>query len=357
MSGLLDGLPCSVAATDIGEEPEATAPYAVSWVGVVVPGAWARDALSLLPPELRSALEAAEGVRPVVLRPASRTRTDVGMVLAGTVPGRSWLRYVDDVDVPAAVELLTAADGAAVASLAEGRAPRLGRAVHRSAVLVCTNGTRDACCARLGRPAVQALAARVGEPRRGLLRERDALADVWESSHLGGHRFAPTAAVLPSGMLYGGLGPDPEALAATVGDLLEGRAVLEGYRGRSTYPPYAQAADVAVRRHLAVLGAHAGPDDVRVDGSEPLPGARVPVPVPVPAGATEVPAGPADGEVLAAHRVFVRHSGGRTFRVSVRQVRTAAERPASCGADPTPVDAWVTEVSADPATGTYLPGI
>lgn len=336
MSGLLDDLPCSVAATDIGEEPEATAPYAVSWLGLVVPGAWARDALALLPPELRAALASVDGVRPVVLRPAARTRTDVGMVLAGTVPGRSWLRYVDDVDVPAAVELLTAEDGAAVAALAEGRAPRLGRAVNRFAVLVCTNGTRDACCARLGRPAVQALAARVGEPRRGVLREREPLADVWESSHLGGHRFAPTAVVLPHGMLLGGLGPDPGPLADAVEGVLVGRTVLDGYRGRSTWTAPEQAAETAVRRHLAVVGVSAGPDDVVVDGSVPV----------------EAVSGRAGG----SWRVLVRHSGGRTFRVVVHRSVMEPGRPASCGAGVTPVVLWDSEVDPDAAPGLYLGG-
>lgn len=361
MTGVLDGMSCSAAATELGEEPEATAPQAVTWLGLVVPGAWARDALSLLPPALRAAVEATDGVRAVVLRPGPLTSPDVGLVLAGTVPGRTWLRYVADVDLAAAVEALTTDNGTMLTSLGAGRAPRLGRDVTRSAVLVCINGARDACCARLGRAAVQAITGRVGEPRRGplrgMMREREPLADVWESSHLGGHRFAPTAALLPSGMVFGGLGPDPGALASAAGDVLEGRAVLDGYRGRSTYPPHAQAADVAVRRHLAVMGAHAGPDDVRVDGSEPLAGAQLPVPVPVPAGAVDVADRPTDGQLLSAHRVFLRHSGGRTFRVVVRQVRTAAERPASCGAEPTPVDAWVTEVHADAATGTYLPGI
>ena len=50
--------------------------------------------------------------------------------------------------------------------------------------LVCTNGKRDACCARDGLPVARALAA---------LRPDEA----WECSHLGGHRFAANVALAP----------------------------------------------------------------------------------------------------------------------------------------------------------------
>ena len=111
--------------------------------------------------------------------------------------------------------------------------------------------------------------------------------------------------------------------------MLDGRAFLDGYRGRSTYRPVEQAGETAVRRYLASMGVHAGPDDVLVDGSEPL--------------------GPDGGR-----RVFARHTGGRTFRVLVERSTTDLLRPASCGAEPTPVEVWETEVDADPASGAYL---
>ena len=59
-------------------------------------------------------------------------------------------------------------------------------------LLVCTNGKRDECCALLGRPIAQRCAP--GAPGR-----------VWESNHLGGHRFAPTVTLLPHGTMHGQL--------------------------------------------------------------------------------------------------------------------------------------------------------
>ncbi len=348
---------CSVASRVDGEPVEATAPHAVSWVGAVVPGSWPADASLRAPDGLRRALSDATDVRLVLLRPVGRAPTPVGLVLAGTVPGRTWLREVAAEQVAAAVAVLADPASGAVQALRTGHDPGLGVAVDSPAVLVCTNGARDACCARDGRPAAAALqeAFSVGRPR--LLRAARRRADVWESSHLGGHRFAPTAAVLPHGMVLGGLGPGPEGLVAAVVDLLDGRPVLEGYRGRSTYRPPEQAAETAVRRHLALLGVNAWPGDVRVDGSEPVQATRA------SAGGGDDGAGGSGGGAVAvavaaaeARRVLVRHSGGRTFRVLVQRVETDLLRPASCGAAPTPVVLWQCQVDADTAPGVYFGG-
>lgn len=340
-------LRCSVASREAGEPVEATAPHAVSWLGVVVPGSWPAQALTRLPDPLRSALDDAPGVRAVLLRPVGRGTTDVGLVLAGSVPGRTWLREVGTDDTDGALRTITGSPDLLV-RLATGRDPGLGRQVDRPAVLVCTNGARDACCAREGRPAAALVASRLGAPVARLVGRPRSRVRVWESSHLGGHRFAPTAAVLPHGVLLGGLGPDPVALADAVDDLLAGRTVLQGYRGRSTYRPVEQAAETAVRRHLAVIGTNAGPDDVQVDGSEVVDA------VGDPTGGE--PGGAPEGRVLEVRRVFVRHSGGRTFRVLVSRVETGLLRPASCGAAPTPVVLWETEVDPDAAPGVYLGG-
>ena len=59
-----------------------------------------------------------------------------------------------------------------------------------SLVLVCTHGSRDRCCGKLG----GAIYARA---------HKQAPRNVWQASHLGGHRFAPTLLVLPQGMMNG----------------------------------------------------------------------------------------------------------------------------------------------------------
>ena len=64
-----------------------------------------------------------------------------------------------------------------------------------SLVLVCTHGSRDRCCGTLG-GAIYAKA------------HKQAPKQVWQASHLGGHRFAPTLLVLPQGMMYGRIEED-----------------------------------------------------------------------------------------------------------------------------------------------------
>jgi hypothetical protein len=69
---------------------------------------------------------------------------------------------------------------------------------------------------------------------------------VWQTAHVGGHRFAPNIVSLPSGWFYGYAGPQAavEIAAAETG----GKIHLPNYRGRSCYAPPAQAADAFLRR-------------------------------------------------------------------------------------------------------------
>jgi len=109
-------------------------------------------------------------------------------------------------------------------------------------LLVCTNARRDVCCAVRGRPVALEVSARM--PGR-----------VWECSHTGGHRFAPTAVLLPHGQTYARLTPD---LATAVLDQAASgripRAALGRThdRGRSALSPPAQAAESFVRERTGI---------------------------------------------------------------------------------------------------------
>jgi hypothetical protein len=101
---------------------------------------------------------------------------------------------------------------------------------------VCVHGKRDRCCARLGMPVYRALEAQVGER-------------VFQTTHLGGHRFAATLLVLPSGLCYGRVADhEVEALveASERGEIY----ALSRLRGRTAYPSEAQAAEVMLRGEL-----------------------------------------------------------------------------------------------------------
>jgi hypothetical protein len=101
-------------------------------------------------------------------------------------------------------------------------------------VLVCTNGKRDQCCALRGRPVAAAVAAGTGW-------------DTWECSHLGGHRFAATIMLLPTGDMFGRL--DQQSALEVLRRFDAGHLVPSHYRGRAgqSFPVQAALHAAAVR--------------------------------------------------------------------------------------------------------------
>lgn len=232
---------CSAASRDDGEPLAGSAPSDVRWLLLERPGAWLPKAAESL--ELPDALTdpARAGVwadaRVQLIRRPGGGRTPDGLVAlradlaAGTLE-RAVVSALDDV---------------ADAAWAPWSGPLW---------LVCAHGRRDVCCAELGRPVAARLAA--SDP--------DA---TWETSHLGGHRFAPTLLALPSGVvlgrLAGGGSADADAaasaggadLAAEAVDALRaGRwpdaAVLRGRAGRPAAVQAAEAHVVAARPGLSL---------------------------------------------------------------------------------------------------------
>jgi hypothetical protein len=107
--------------------------------------------------------------------------------------------------------------------------------------LVCTNGRRDLCCARHGIGVYNALSAAAQTSPEPL---------VWQSTHVGGHRFAANLICLPNGVLYGRVRPE-NALAILHADR-NGRIYLPNLRGRLSVPPVAQAAEYYLRQQQGV---------------------------------------------------------------------------------------------------------
>ncbi|HYN74711.1 MAG TPA: sucrase ferredoxin, partial [Candidatus Limnocylindria bacterium] len=238
------------------EEPiSATAPNPKAWLALEQPGPWGRKApsSSQLDRELGAELDArakAAGVTLVLIRRPGRLAKQqqaLPRTLFAAHPAAGWLErsVVDDPSDLLRLDLET---------LAGGAVPGLGRITEDPTVLVCTNGRRDLCCAEIGRARVTELAPTLGDA-------------LWESSHLGGHRFAPTVLLLPSGVVLG-RASTAQILAAVAGEL-----PLAAYRGRSALAAPAQAAEIAVLGAIGVEAAGSlhvatpageGPWEVRV---------------------------------------------------------------------------------------------
>jgi hypothetical protein len=90
--------------------------------------------------------------------------------------------------------------------------------------MICTHGSRDACCATFGFPLYQTLRKLTSE---------DPNLRVWRASHIGGHRFAPTMMTFPDGRSWGYLDADTgAAILRRDGPI---HHVNDAYRGWSGY--------------------------------------------------------------------------------------------------------------------------
>jgi (2Fe-2S) ferredoxin len=226
------------------------------------PFPWGPEGLrtSRFDPEIAVALEVrarAEGVRVQAIRRLgrSRHRAHRRWVIVDTRDGTETLRwgeFIDDVDL-----LELPLDGSR------------GEPDPTPLYLVCTHGKHDPCCAQRGRPLAEALAA--ARPGR-----------VWQASHLGGCRFAPTVLVLPLGLMYGRV--VPSAATELVAAAEAGEVFGPSLRGRIGIPPAAQAAIAFTHEHLALPRSR----DVSLVSTTPIDRATVLVRVASPHGLLDV---------------------------------------------------------------------
>jgi hypothetical protein len=105
--------------------------------------------------------------------------------------------------------------------------------------LVCTNGRRDPCCAQNGLPAFNAFC-------------EHAEVITWQSSHVGGHRFAANVLAFPQGIYYGRVLSDDVDRLINAGN--SGQILIGNYRGRACYPKIVQAAEAHLRSKTGKLG-------------------------------------------------------------------------------------------------------
>lgn len=184
------------------------------------------------------------------LDPGTRVQTIVPEVARtdGTVLVTRWsadgARFVGtDWSVPA-VDVR-----AALVRIAAGEEPDAPGQPAPTEVLVCGHGSRDRCCGGSGtRLAVEARAA-LPEVR------------IRRTSHLGGHRFAPTALSMPDGRVWAFL--DAGALAAIVDRTLHPIEARDHYRGHVGLEPWAQVVEAV---GLSELGwAAFDVDELRAD--------------------------------------------------------------------------------------------
>jgi len=226
---------CSDSAAEVS--PAGTAPYAHRWWLIEDPGPWTSHAVAdHTSPHIAAIRERSHAsdyillVRPFAphRKPAHEAR--VWRFTAGTqiVEVAALLSFSQD--IPAETVNWQATDDYPMS-------------------LVCTNGKRDACCAVKGRE---------------LLKHLPDLSRIWESTHLGGHRFAPSVLFIPSGYVCGRITPTDMALMHAPSP----RLPIDRLRGRSDLTGAEQVADITVRQYAQWDDALITTDVVKVDSPE-----------------------------------------------------------------------------------------
>lgn len=222
---------CADISRENDEPLAATASRIDNWFLVEYRGVWTRDALlgSGLSDQVKSHLR--EQVTSVphgrllfVRRPDRRRHPRLLAFAAASRPGETRV---------ARTEFETYED-------LRGVELRAGTEVDHPLFLVCTHGKHDPCCARYGRPLYDAL--------------RDELDPdwAWQSSHIGGDRFAGNLVCLPEGLYYGRV--DRETAGPVLDEHFGGRLLLDHYRGRSIYTFDVQAAERWLRDRDGLTG-------------------------------------------------------------------------------------------------------
>ncbi|MET0799599.1 MAG: sucrase ferredoxin [Actinomycetota bacterium] len=230
---------CS-SRSEAAQEPLAgTASTIRRWLLVEHGGPWGRDGLldARLPEGLGAALRSLERrtrCRVLLIRRPSRS-DGVGAACFAVDTAEAWI---------GATTLGRIEDAAEMHPSDRAGFPN---DVEHPVAVVCTHGRRDVCCAERGRPLAAAAAVRFP-------------GTVWESTHVGGDRFAGNMVLFPHGLVFGRV--DPDRGADVLSAYGQGRISLDRYRGRTSHPMPAQAADRAVRERFSLDRI----DDVRVLG-------------------------------------------------------------------------------------------
>lgn len=251
---------------DLADLPAAgSASVARFWVALEQNGPWGHDAIasSHLPeglgPQLSDAISAAGGRLLLIRRPGKHADAHTGSemrtcFIAGGLADDPWL-LEGELEDPADLLRVDWRTQVEAGPDAVGETLPLMEETRDAVLLVCANSKRDQCCAVRGRP----VAAHVASVHPGR---------SWECSHTGGHRFAPTAVMLPSGQTWARLTQQSAVAAYEAERRREIPAELntqQHNRGRSVLDTAAQAAEAIIREQTGELALDAFALEVQDD--------------------------------------------------------------------------------------------
>mgnify|MGYP001241912675 CR=1 FL=1 len=227
---------CCDESLSMGEAQTGTAPRSDVWLLLEYPAPWGAKAFddSTLPAEVKDRLAGwLAGIPNSRLQFIKREQTGDRRAFYVVLAQQGALYRFELADYDSLLTL-------DIPALAGGAANFEADRSDEKLFLVCTNAKRDVCCALHGLPLYQQMRATGG-------------AAVWQSSHIGGHRFAGTLVCLPHGLYYGRVTDG----AAIIRAYQAGEFETTNCRGRCTLAPAAQSAEIYLRQELGVQGLDA----------------------------------------------------------------------------------------------------
>tara|TARA_B100000945_G_scaffold119119_1_gene94764 strand:- start:602 stop:1552 length:951 start_codon:yes stop_codon:yes gene_type:complete len=225
---------CSIETRQIGEPLAGTAPYAKHFVLITWPKKyWQYDALE------------SKGGFPTGLKKWMKSQSAISGKVSVRLVSRKELNN-ESVDIyiyPEKICYLNIKPEKIFGVLNshfinECSLKNIPKIIKKDQILVCTHGRHDKCCAKFGQE--------LAENLRDQLKDQQDKIEVFDSSHLGGHRFAPTMIDFPSGSSYGHL------TSSEIPDYLESRkqgmVYAEAYRGSVFLHDLIQVAEAYAQR-------------------------------------------------------------------------------------------------------------
>lgn len=167
---------CSLERDEAKDPLAASAPHTRVWFAIEDPRPWGEKPVK--PVEWSE-----HGITTVLIRRPNERPSLYRAYLAFVRPGEQRIFKTEVADQ----HVFASLDPEAIVN---GEIPSLFTLSDEKPTLVCTNGKRDQCCAVRGRAYLDQMLA-AGE-------------NVWESTHIGGHRFAPVVLSLPDGAVRAG---------------------------------------------------------------------------------------------------------------------------------------------------------
>jgi len=222
-------LTCTESSLESNEEMYGTAPRVDVWFVLEYPGHWTKDALehTKIPEEVMTVIRGYLGSTPnsrlqLIKKPR---KSESGITLFIALSRESEPKLFE-LKLDSYEDLLDIDINSILSDESFMRKDPL--------FLICTNGAHDGCCGKFGMPVYLDIQAGEYGP------------DTWETTHLGGHRFASTFVCLPHGVYYGRV-REGKIANALIEEYKNGTVNLRSLRGRTCFDKDVQAAEYFLR--------------------------------------------------------------------------------------------------------------